>query len=197
MLQGGSLLAMIAIMSGLFEALGGLPRQTVSMSAGEALFHTGDPVRFLYLVQSGGIHLTRFDAEGSAAVMQRAVAGMILAESSIFSDVYHCDAITVADTVVLRIVRADLRRAAQADAGLMEAIARHLAREVQRTRIRVEVLAKRTVRERLDAWLTLGDGRWPERGTMVSVAQDIGVSPEAFYREMQRRRRSGSSVPSG
>jgi CRP-like cAMP-binding protein len=185
---------MIAIMSGLIEALGGLPHEPVAASAGETLFHTGDPVRFIYLVESGGIHLTRFDIDGGAAVMQRVMAGMILAESSIFSDAYHCDAIAVADTKLLRIVRADLRRAAQAAPQLMEAIARHLAREVQRTRIRVEVLAKRTVRERLDAWLSLGDGQWPERGSMASVAQDIGVSPEAFYREMQRRRRERAPV---
>jgi CRP-like cAMP-binding protein len=76
----------------------------------------------------------------------------------------------------------------------MEAIARHLAREVQRARVRLEVLSKRTVRERLDAWLALGDGQWPARGAMVTLAQDIGVSPEAFYREMQRRRRAGEAV---
>jgi CRP-like cAMP-binding protein len=182
-------------MSGLIDALSSLPSRPVSVAAGETLFHTGDAVRFLYLVRSGCIHLTRFDAEGGAAVMQRATDGTALAESSMFSDVYHCDAVAVADSELLRIARADLRRAARDDPGLMEAIARHLAREVQRTRIRVEVLAKKTVRERLDAWLALGDGRWPERGTMAAVAQDIGVSPEAFYREMQRRRRVGAASP--
>jgi CRP-like cAMP-binding protein len=184
---------MIAIMSGLIEALSNLPSRPVSAATGETLFHAGDPVRFLYLVRSGCMHLTRFDAEGGAAVMQRAVAGTALAESSIFSEVYHCDAVAVADTELLRIALPDLRRAAREAPGLMEAIARHLAREVQRTRIRVEVLAKRTVRERLDAWLALGDGQWPARGTMAAIAQDIGVSPEAFYREMQRRRRAGPS----
>src|SRR3954471_18622839 len=114
---------MIAIMSGLIEALGGLPHEPVAASAGETLFHMGDPVRFIYLVQSGGVHLTRFDIDGGAAVMQRAVAGMILAESSIFSDVYHCDAIAVADARLFRFVLAELLRAAQADPQLMEAIA--------------------------------------------------------------------------
>ena len=179
-------------MSNLIDALSELPSRMVSVGIGETVFRSGDPVRFLYLVESGGIHLTRFDADGGAAVMQRATGGMLLAESSIFSQAYHCDAVAVADTVLMRIERETLRDAARAQPPLMEAIAQHLAREVLRTRIRVEVLAKRTVRERLDAWLTLGGGQWPERGTMVSVAQDIGVSPEAFYREMQRRRRAAS-----
>ncbi len=192
MLQRAGPAAMIAIMSSLMDLLSGLPNETVSVATGETLFRVGDQVRFLYLVQSGGLHLVRFDAQGGAAVMQRATGGMLLAESSIFSDSYHCDAVAVADTTARRIVRDDLRRAAQADARLMEAVARHLAHEVQRMRIRVEVLAKRTVRERLDAWLALG-GHWPAPGTMASVAQDIGVSPEAFYREMKRRRRTGAS----
>jgi CRP-like cAMP-binding protein len=185
---------MISIMSDLIQALGDLPNHPVTVRSGDSLFHLGDEVRFIYLVQTGCIHLTRFDASGGAAVMQRAIEGMLLAESSIFSDAYHCDAIAVADTDLLRIPRADLRRAAAADPRLMEAIARHLAREVQRARVRLEVLSKRTVRERLDAWLALGDGQWPARGAMVTLAQDIGVSPEAFYREMQRRRRAGEAV---
>jgi CRP/FNR family transcriptional regulator, dissimilatory nitrate respiration regulator len=190
-------LAMIAIMSDLIEALSRLPNQAVTVAAGETLFRIGEAVRFVYLVRSGAIHLTRFDAQGGAAVMQRALADTLLAESSVFSEVYHCDAVAVADASLVRISRADLRAAAEADPRLMEGLARHLAREVQRMRIRLEVRSMKTVRQRLDAWLALGDGRWPEHGTMAGVAQDIGVSPEAFYREMQRRRRSGAAEPTG
>jgi len=180
---------MIAIMSDLIDALGALPARPAALAAGETLFRRGDPVRAVYLVRAGCLHLTRFGADGAAAVMQRATAGTLLAESSIFSDLYHCDAVAVADSALLAISRSELRTAAGAAPALMEALARHLAREVQRTRIRVEVLSRKTVRERLDAWLTLGEGQWPVRGSMAAVAQDIGVSPEAFYREMQRRRR--------
>jgi len=179
---------MISIMSALVAALSQLPTDRVVLGAGETLFRQGDAVRFLYLVRAGCVHLVRHDAGGGLAVMQRALAGMALAESSIFSEVYHCDAVAVADSELTRIVRADFRRAAEGDPRLMEDLARHLAREVQRARVRVEVLSKRTVRERLDAWLALNDGAWPARGGMIAVAQDIGVSPEAFYREMQRRR---------
>jgi CRP-like cAMP-binding protein len=77
---------------------------------------------------------------------------------------------------------------------IMEAVARHLAQEVQRTRVRVEVLSKRTVRERLDAWLALSGGRRPDQGNGASVAHDIGVTPEAFYREISRRRKDDVKV---
>ena len=182
---------MITIMSDLTSALERLARDTVVLGAGCALFRAGDVVVDQYVVQSGCVHLVRFDAQGGVVVMQRATRGMVLAESSLFAESYHCSAVAVADAVLLRVPRRDLRQAIDRDPDLMRAVALHLAHEVHRMRIRVEVLSKKTVRERFDAWLALGNGQWPARGEMAAVANDIGVSPEAFYRELQRRRRAG------
>jgi CRP-like cAMP-binding protein len=175
-------------MSGLIEALSRLPSQDMALSRGQALFCSGEPVRSLYVVRSGCIHLTRSDANGIGAVMQRATAGAVLAESSLFSDAYHCDAVVIADAGVQRFEKRLVREAMTQTPALLEEVARHLAREVQRTRVRVEVLSKRTVRERLEAWLVFNDGVLPPAGHWRAVAEDIGVSPEAFYRELQRRR---------
>jgi len=179
---------MIGIMSGLIEALSHLPSQDMALRAGQALFYSGDPVRSLYVVCSGCIQLTRSDANGIGAVMQRATAGTVLAESSLFSETYHCDAVVIADAGVQRFEKKVVREAMARTPALVEDVARHLAREVQRTRVRVEVLSKRTVRERLEAWLVFNDGVLPPAGNWRAVAEDIGVSPEAFYRELQRRR---------
>lgn len=186
---------MTAIMSNLLAALETLPSEVRRLRAGELLFRAGDRVRHLYLVQRGCIHLRRYGEGGELAVMQRASTGSLVAEASIFATVYHCDAVAVADSQVLRLLRRDLEAACARDSRVMEAVARHLAGEVHRARSRVEVLSKKTVRERLDAWLALG-GEWPERGGMAAVAEDIGVSPEAFYREMQRRRGERNSAKS-
>jgi hypothetical protein len=70
----------------------------------------------------------------------------------------------------------------------MECFARHLGREVMRMRSRVEILRRRTVQDRLDGWFALNGGALPAKGSWRSIADDIGVSPEAFYRELQRRR---------
>jgi len=40
----------------------------------------------------------------------------------------------------------------------------------------------------LDAWLALDDGNLPPTGRWREVAAEIGVSPEAFYRELATRR---------
>jgi hypothetical protein len=46
----------------------------------------------------------------------------------------------------------------------------------------------KTVAERLDAWLALHDDGLPPKGQRLRVASEIGVTPEALYRELARRR---------
>ena len=64
----------------------------------------------------------------------------------------------------------------------------HLADEVRNARLRTEILSLRTVAERLDAWI-VEKGELPLKGTWKSVAQEIGTSTEALYREMASRRK--------
>ncbi|WP_394156045.1 hypothetical protein [Loktanella salsilacus] len=56
------------------------------------------------------------------------------------------------------------------------------AKEVQIQRARIEILRLRRVSEKLDAWLILY-GK-PPKGEWVRVADEIGVSHPALYREL-------------
>jgi hypothetical protein len=49
------------------------------------------------------------------------------------------------------------------------------------------------VAERLAAWITL-NGRLPPKGRRREVASEIGVTPEALYRELGRRRSNGQVI---
>jgi CRP-like cAMP-binding protein len=184
---------MIAIMSGFADKLAPLLGSDSAVSADSVLFHKDDPVRHLYLIRSGAVHLVRYGETGAIAVMQRATAGSVLAESSIFSSNYHCDGLVVADGVVARADMTSVRDALGGQPALLDALTRHLAAEVQRTRTRLELLSRKTVEDRLDGWLALNGGSLPPRGSWRSVAEDIGVSPEAFYRELQRRRATAAA----
>ena len=73
-----------------------------------------------------------------------------------------------------------------------EAWTRHPAHEVQRARLHAEILSLKTVAARLDAWVAWNDGIAPEKGEWKPVAEQIGVSPEALYRELAKRRSSRS-----
>ncbi len=76
----------------------------------------------------------------------------------------------------------------QADDALSDQWAAHLARTVQAARYRSEILARKTVADRLDGWLAWQGDALPAKGQWKSIAAEIGVSPEAFYRELAKRR---------
>jgi uncharacterized protein YjiS (DUF1127 family) len=47
-------------------------------------------------------------------------------------------------------------------------------------------MSLKTVKAKLDAWLAWNDGKLPLKGTWKQLADDIGVSREALYREVAK-----------
>lgn len=180
---------MIAIMpKTLIDELLQLPAIERSFGAGEHLFRRGDGVRAVYQILDGSVHLVRYQAEGGAIILQRAGAGSILAEASLFSESYHCDAVACVPTRTRSIKKSVMRARLAQSRDLTDAWAAYLAREVQNTRQRCEILSLKTVAARLDAWFASNEGRTPAKGEWKIVAAEIGTSPEALYRELARRR---------
>jgi CRP-like cAMP-binding protein len=130
--------------------------------------------------------------DGFVLTLQRAGAGAVLAEASLFSERYHCDAVAVKPARTLTIAKSTIRAKLTLSPGFAEAWSAFLAQEVQATRLRAEILALRTVAERLDAWIASHDDLLPARGDRKTLATEIGVSPEALYREMARRRKANA-----
>lgn len=158
-----------------------------ALGAGEYLFHLGEPVVALFVVLEGEVHLIRHQEQGGTIILQRAGPTDILAEASLFSDRYHCDAVARTRANVRSIPKRRLLGRLRHEPDFAEAWAAHLAREIQNTRFRSEVLSLRTVASRLDAWLAW-HGALPPKGEWRQLAAQIGVSPEALYREMAARR---------
>lgn len=181
---------MILIMSDeLVANLRVLGRRTRDFGAGEFLFRRNDLVRSLFLVEEGEVHLARFQVDGSLLVLQRAFAGQVVAEASVFSAIYHCDAIALTPGRIIEIERDRFRSELLTNEQLSDTWNHYLAREVQTTRIRAEVLSLKTVASRLDAWLSLHSGHMPDKGEWKILATQIGVTPEALYREIAKRTR--------
>ncbi|MGI0526663.1 Crp/Fnr family transcriptional regulator [Rhizobium giardinii] len=179
---------MIAIMSDLVARLNSISTSTKTFDQGGSVFHQGDPIHSLYVVMSGTIHLVRHQADGAATVLQRCTAGHLLAEASVYSDTYHCDAVSVSSVTMSIVPVAEIKRLLATDIAFTTLWAAHLARELQATRKRAEIVSLRTVKARLDAWLAWNEGVLPPKGAWKQLADDIGVSPEALYREVARRR---------
>lgn len=62
-----------------------------------------------------------------------------------------------------------------------------LALSVLAARLRSEIRSLPKVADRLDAWLAEGNAL-PEKGRWQEVAAEPGVTREALYRELSRRR---------
>ncbi len=95
-------------LSDLFRAMASASRH---LSAGEFLFHRQDPAASMYLVEMGHVELLRRQPDGTPLVLQRAGAGDFLAEASLYSTAYHCDAVAVRPTVVQAVPKAALLKA--------------------------------------------------------------------------------------
>ena len=93
------------------------------LKAGEPLFHLGDKTSGLYEVIAGRVRLTRVDRSGRETVLYIAGPGETIAEASLFSPVYHCDAVAGSDAVVRLYpkpaVLVSLRQGPQGGAGLL------------------------------------------------------------------------------
>lgn len=177
---------MIAIMSDAVEAL--FVRAPVwRLASGAVLFRAGDAVERMFLVRSGSVDLVRHGVGGATLILHRAGAGAVLAEASAWSDCYHCDAGARVASEVAALPRVTFVATLERDARLACAWAAVLARSVQATRLKAEIRTLRSVGERLDAWLGEG-GSFPERGRWQELAQELGVTREALYRELARRR---------
>ena len=182
---------MITIMSNTaaFDQLQRLAEGERHLVAGDILFRTGDPILSLFLVAGGELRLIRALPHGSQLTLQRAGPCAVLAEASVFADRYQCDASAVEDSILRVVPLRRLRAAFRDDPRLAVTFTRHLAHEVHRVRAQAEILSLKRVAERVDAWSALNGATLPPKGHWRQIASEIGVTPEALYRELARRQR--------
>ena len=164
------------------------------LKAGEALFRLGDKTIGLCEVIAGRVRLARVDRSGHEVVLHVSGAGETLAEASLFSPLYHWDAIATTKATVRVYPKREVLaafeenpKAARASAGL--------AHQVMDLRTRIEQRNIRSARERVRHFLILNaqaNGRVFElRGTLKDLAAELGLTHEALYRTLAALERSG------
>ena len=165
------------------------------LKAGEALFHMGDKATGFYEIVSGRVRLARVDRAGRETVLFVAGPGETIAEASLFSATYHCDAIASTDAAV-RVYRKTMVLAAFAkDTASAQGFAAMLARQVMNLRTRIERRNIRSARDRVRHFLSLNadaDGRSVSlSGTLKDLAAELGLTHEALYRTLAALEKSG------
>ena len=167
-----------------------LPRQYLRAAAfpkGGLLFAQGDQSLGPWVVLNGGVRLLRHGETGLSVCLHHAKAGDTLAEASLFSDTYHCDAEAQPGTRAVNIARhAVLARMAE-DASFARSLAALLAQQVHAGRRRVAFQRIRRADERvLAAMIELGPPR-----RITDFASEVGLTPEATYRALAALVRQG------
>ena len=166
--------------------------RTMTRSGGERIFLAGQRPASLYFVASGEAVMSRTDQRGRTLVLQRASGGF-LAEASLSSPRYHCDAFARSDCRLLSFPVPALRRAIDSDAGTRWSWIGMLSSEIRRQRVVAERLALKSVRERVLHWLLSegGEGRRRIATTRKELAAELGVTHEALYRCLAAMVRDG------
>ena len=164
-----------------------------TLKTGEALFRLGDKTAGLCEVLAGRVRLARVDRAGHEIVLHVAGPGETLAEASLFSPAYHCDAIASTDALVRIYPKAALLAAFDQDPKAAQAFSATLAHQVMHLRTRIEQRNIRSARERVRHFLKLNaDGRTVAlRGTLKDLAAELGLTHEALYRTLAKLERSG------
>ena len=165
------------------------------LKSGEALFRMGDKATGFYEIVSGRVRLARVDRAGRETVLFVAGPGETIAEASLFSATYHCDAIASTDAAV-RVYRKTMVLAAFAkDNASAQGFAAMLARQVMNLRTRIERRNIRSARDRVRHFLSLNadaDGRSVTlSGTLKDLAAELGLTHEALYRTLAALEKSG------
>ena len=165
------------------------------LAPGELLFRQSDPATAIYKVEGGRIRLIRRTVDDHLVVLHTAHSGEFLAEASLFSEAYHCDAVALVASHVRSYSKVNLLAEFRTDPGLAEAFMASLARQVQDLRARLELRNVRSARERLLQYLRLRlgpNGRTVSvEGQYQDIAAEIGLTREALYRALARLQADG------
>lgn len=166
-----------------------------SLERGQVLFRSGQRTVGLYEIVSGRIRLVRFDRSGRESVLHRAEAGDTIAEASLFSSTYKCDAIAATEARVRLYPKAVILAEFDRKPKTARAFMARLAQQVMNLRTRLEQRNIHSARDRVRHFLALNagvDGRTVALGgTLKELAADLGLTHEALYRTVARMEADG------
>lgn len=161
-----------------------------SLNAGETLFRQGSRTIGLYKVLNGKVRLARVDRSGREAVLHSASDGETIAEASLFSPTYHCDAIATTNAVVRLYPKAAILAEFKRNPKVAEAFMAMLARQIMNLRTRIEQRNIHSARDRIRHYFAVNlgpDGRTVILpGTLKDFAANLGLTHEALYRTLAK-----------
>lgn len=160
---------------------------------GERIFLQGKKPEQMFYVSSGEVILQRLGMQGENIVLQRA-RQCFVAEASLQSPGYHCDAVVTVSAELVAIPIERVRHALLADPAFAMRWIGMLNKELKRLRAQCERLSLKGVRDRLLHLIESEGrgGRLPLGAGLKSIALELGVTHEALYRTVAEMEKQGS-----
>jgi CRP-like cAMP-binding protein len=167
----------------------GRPRR---LRHGEVLFRRGERAEHLFRVRAGAVRLERVAADGSPVTILVARAAETVAEAALFAAEYHCDARAEGSTLVDSLPTELLRHRLRSDPELAGRVIARLSEQLRELRALLELRGSRSARDRVLRYLALfRDGAAAGDVSLQTVAHQIGLRPETFYRTLARLEAAG------
>jgi CRP-like cAMP-binding protein len=165
-----------------------------TLARGEPLFRQGDPATAVFLIGRGRLRMIRHLASGDRITIHTGRTGELFAEGSLFSNVYQCDAIASAPTRVRACGKAEMLAAIDASPSTMLALLEQVTRSLHHARAMRELRNIRSADDRVLQHLHLSvskDGAVAFDRPLLEVAEDLGLTHEAYYRSLAALARAG------
>ena len=168
------------------SCVGGLYRRN------ERLFLTGQQPQWMFFVVQGEVTLERAGLQGESIIIQRTRHGFV-SEASLKVARYHCDALAITDTQVIKVPALALATAMDQDPAFAARWISMLNAEVRRLRLHLERLSMKSVQDRLLHLIqTEGHaGQYAVPSGLKTLAGELGVTHEALYRTIALLQKSG------
>jgi CRP/FNR family transcriptional regulator, dissimilatory nitrate respiration regulator len=169
-------------------------RPVRTLAAGEPLFRQGEPATAVFLIARGRLRMIRHLASGDRITIHTGRTGELFAEGSLFSDVYQCDAMAAAPTRVRACGKAEMLAAIDSSPSTMLALLEQITRSLHHARAMRELRNIRSADDRVQQHLRLSaskDGAVVFDRPLLEVAEDLGLTHEAYYRALATLARAG------
>ena len=154
----------------------------LQLDSGHRLFAQGEKTKAMYFLHQGDVTLSRFGTNGDEIIIHTAHDGESFAEASLFSDSYHCNAMTRTPCILWEINKSALLNMFSNDPAFALALTAKFSRQVQVLRHQKELLAIRSAPERV--YTAMSEGMLTT--DIKLFAASIGLAHETVYRALAR-----------
>ena len=176
------------------ERLFGL-RPIRNLARDEPLFRQGERASAVFLIVRGRLRMVRNLASGDRVTIHTGRTGELFAEGALFSDVYQCDAIAAESSRVRACGKAEMLAALGDTPSTTLALLEQVTHLLHHARAMRELRNIRSADDRVLQHLHLSaskDGAVVFDRPLLEVAEDLGLTHEAYYRALATLTRAGA-----